>query len=117
MAASKTRIDWALFLLRIVVGAGLLLHAIPELRTGGANFHHAAQLGGALAEAIGGVLVLIGLFQPIVCLVMVILLAAPLVEGWIHGAPLLGHLDLLLRIFTVGACGLGGPGKWGLGKG
>ncbi|HZU52699.1 MAG TPA: hypothetical protein VFF77_02315 [Holophagaceae bacterium] len=117
MAASKTRIDWALLLLRIVVGAGLLLHALPELRSGGASFHHAAQLGGALAEAIGGVLVLIGLFQPIVCLVMVILLAIPLVDGWIHGAAIFGHLDLLLRIFTVGACGLGGPGKWGLGKG
>lgn len=116
MAASKTRIDWALLLLRIVVGAGLLLHALPELRSGGATFHHAAQLGGALAEAIGGVLVLIGLFQPIVCLVMVILLAIPLVDGWIHGAAIFGHLDLLLRIFTVGACGLGGPGKWALGK-
>lgn len=117
MAASKTRIDWALLLLRIVVGAGLLLHALPELRSGGANFHHVAQLGGALAEAIGGVLVLIGLFQPIVCLVMVILLAIPLVDGWIHGAAIFGRVELLLRIFTVGACGLGGPGKWGLGKG
>ncbi len=116
MAASKTRIDWALFLLRIVVGAGLLLHAIPELRTGGANFQHAAHLGGALAEAIGGVFVLIGLFQSIVCLVMVILLAWPLVDGWLHGAALLSHVDALLRLLTVAACGLGGSGKWGLGK-
>ena len=116
MAASKTRIDWALLLLRIVVGAGLLLHAIPELRSGGANFHHAAQLGGALAEAIGGVLVLLGLFQSIVCLVMVILLAVPLVDGWIHGAAPLAHVEALLRLLTVAACGLGGPGKWGLGK-
>ena len=117
MAASKTRIDWALFLLRIVVGAGLLLHAIPELRTGGADFHHAAQLGGALAEGIGGVLILIGLFQPVVCLVMAVLLAWPLVNGWVHGAAPLAHMEALLRLLTVAACGLGGPGKWGLGKG
>ena len=116
MAASKTRIDWALLLLRIVVGTGLLLHALPEIRSGGADFHHAAQLGGALAEAIGGALVILGLFQPIVCLVMVVLLAIPLVDGWIHGARLFAHVDLILRILTVGACGLGGPGKWGLGK-
>ena len=116
MAASKTRIDWALLLLRIVVGEGLLLHAIPELRSGGATFHHAAQLGGALAEAIGGVLILIGLFQAIVCLVMVVLLAVPLVDGWIHGAAPLAHIEALLRLITVAACGLGGPGKWGFGK-
>ncbi len=116
MAASKTRIDWALLLLRVAVGAGLLLHAIPELRSGGATFHHAAQLGGALAEAIGGALILLGLFQPIVCLILVVILAIPVVDGWIHGGAVLGHLDHLLRVLTVGACGLGGPGKWGLGK-
>ena len=117
MAASKTRIDWALLLLRLAVGLGLLLHALPELRTGGANFHHAALLGAALAQAIGGVLILIGLFQPVVCLILVIVLAIPMVDGWFHGAAFLGHLDLLLRVLTVGACGLGGPGKWSLGKG
>ena len=117
MAASKTRIDWALFLLRLAIGAGLLLHAIPELRTGGASFQHAAQLGGALAEAIGGVLILLGLFQGLVCLVVGALMAWPIAEGWIHGGPVLGHLDGLLRLLTVAACGLGGPGKWGLGKG
>ena len=116
MAASKTRIDWALLLLRVVVGAGLLLHAIPELRSGGANFHHAAQLGGALAEAIGGVLILLGLFQSVVCLIMAILLLWPLANGWIHGAGPMAHVDALLRLLTVAACGLGGPGKWGLGK-
>lgn len=116
MAASKTRIDWALLLLRVAVGAGLLAQAIPALRFGGTDFHHAAQLGGALAEAIGGVLVLLGLFQPVVCLVLVVILAIPMVDGWFHGAPLLAHLDRLLRILTVAASGLGGPGKWGLGK-
>ena len=116
MAASKTRIDWALFLLRLVVGAGLLLHAIPELRTGGADFHHAAQLGAALAEAIGGVFVLLGLFQPIVCLVRVVLWAGPYVNGWIHGAAIFGHWEGWMRILTVAASGLGGPGKWSVSK-
>ncbi len=117
MAASKTRIDWALLLLRVAVGLSLLIHAVPELRAGGATFHHAAQLGAALAQAIGGALILLGLFQPVVCLILVIVLAVPMVDGWFHGAPLLGHLELLLRILTVGACGLGGPGKWSLAKG
>ncbi|MBS1765835.1 MAG: hypothetical protein JST05_00310 [Acidobacteria bacterium] len=117
MSASKTRIDWALLLLRVAVGLGLMIHAIPALRTGSASFHHAAQLGAALAQAMGGVLILIGLFQPVVCLVLVIVLSVPLVDGWFHGAPLLGHLDLLLHILTIGACGLGGAGKWGLSKG
>ncbi|HET8900953.1 MAG TPA: hypothetical protein VFM84_03355, partial [Holophagaceae bacterium] len=62
------------------------------------------------------VLILLGLFQPVVCLVLVVILAVPVVDGWIHGGAAFGHLDRLLHILTVGACGLGGPGKWGLGK-
>ena len=117
MAASKTRLDWALFLLRLAVGLGFLLHGLAALRGGGATFQHAVQLGGALAEAIGAVFILIGLFQGAACLVLGCLMGWPLVEGWVHGAAPFAHVDALLRLLTVAACGLGGPGKWGLGKG
>jgi hypothetical protein len=115
--SSSNRQSWALLLLRVAVGLGFLLHALSELRTGDATFHHAAALGGALAEAIGAVLILIGLFQGVACLVLGGLLAWPLVMGWIHGAPLLARIDLVLRLLGIAACGVGGPGKWGLGKG
>ncbi len=44
MAASKTRIDWALLLLRLAVGGAAILHGFTVLRgAGGAiTFAHAA---------------------------------------------------------------------------
>ena len=116
MAASKTRIDWALLLLRLAVGGAAILHGFTVLRgAGGAiTFAHAATWGLALGELVCGALVLLGVWMALAGSVLLLILGWPLVHAWLHGAGLLSNLSGLFRLLTVAACALGGGGKWAL---
>lgn len=116
MAASKTRIDWALLLLRLAVGGMAVLQAASVLRGahGAITFAHAATWGHALAELVCGALLLVGLWVPVAGGALALLLGWPLVHGWLHGAGFLTHLSGLFRLLTGLACALGGGGKWAL---
>jgi hypothetical protein len=116
MAASKTRIDWALLLLRLAVGGMAVLQALTFLRGahGAITLAQASTWGLALGEMACGAFILVGLWVPLVGAVLVALLGWPLVHGWIHGAGLLSNLGGFFRLLAGLACALGGGGKWAL---
>ncbi len=116
MAASKTRIDWALLLLRVAVGGMAVMQAFAVLRGahGAITFAHAAVWGLALGELICGTLLLLGLWVPLAGGILAAVLAWPLVHGWLHGASILSNLGGLFRLLVGLACALGGGGKWAL---
>lgn len=118
MATSKTRVDWALLLLRTALGLGFLLHAIPAVRYGSSSptFANAGHWFWVLAELVGGSFMLLGLWMPWVCLPLLLVIGEPLVHGWLHGEAPLARPDALVRLLTLLASALGGPGKWALGK-
>ena len=117
--SSSTRQSWALLILRVAVGLGFVLHAIPAIRGGGpaptfANFSHWAWI---LAELLGGGLMILGLLMPWVCLPLLFVLGAPLVQGWMHGAGPLSRPEALLQLMFLIASAVGSPGKWAISKG
>ena len=114
MAASKTRVDWSLLLLRLAVGGMGLLQGLAVLRHahGAISFGNAAVWGLALLEMICGLFVLIGLWTWLAAAVLVGLVGWPLVHGWLHGAGILASPAGLFRLLTTLACALGGGGKW-----
>jgi hypothetical protein len=116
MAASKTRIDWALFLLRLAVGGMALLQATSTLRHahGAITFDHAATWGLALGELIGGALIVAGIWVPLAGGLLALVLGWPLVHGWMHGVGPLSNPGGLFRLLVGLACALGGGGKWAL---
>ncbi len=119
MSASKNRIGWALLLLRLGVGGLAIFQGLEPLRhaKGALTASNALFLGAALGEIICGALILVGLWMVPAVLGLLALVAWPLVHGWIHGAPVLGQPNALFRFLATSAAGLGGPGKWGIGKG
>jgi len=114
LAASKTRVDWSLLLLRLAVGGMALLQGFGMLRHahGIPSFGHALGLGLALLEMICGFLVLIGLWTWLAAAVLAGLAGWPLVYGWMHGVGALSNPATLSRLLTALACALGGGGKW-----
>jgi len=114
MAASKTRTDWALFLLRLAVGGMAVLQGFQVLRHahGAITMAHASTWGWALGELVCGVLILVGLWVPLIGLILVAVLGWPLVHSWIHGAGLLSNLGGLFRLLVGLACAIGGGGMW-----
>jgi len=118
MAASKNRIDWALLVLRLGVGGAAILHGLGPIRhaKGAATMANAIHLGQALAEVLCGALVIVGVWMIPAVLGIMALIGWPLVHGWLHGAPVLGDPQGLFRFLGTLASGLGGAGKWGLGK-
>ena len=114
MAASKTRVDWSLLLLRLAVGGMALLQGFGMLRYahGIPSFAHALGLGLALLDMICGFLVLIGLWTWPAAAVLIGLAGWPLVHAWMHGAGALSNPAGLFRLLTALACALGGGGKW-----
>jgi len=114
MAASKTRIDWALFLLRLAVGGMAVMQAFAVLRGahGAINMAHASTWGFALGEMVCGALILLGIWVPLAGGILALVLGWPLVHGWMHGAGLLANLGGLFRLLVGLACALGGGGKW-----
>ncbi len=118
MAASKNRIDWALLLLRAGVGGLAIHHGLQPLlhARGAVTLGNAIQLGYALLEVLCGALILVGLWMIPAVLGILALVCWPLIHGWLHGAPVLGQPNALFRLLATLACGLGGAGKWGIGK-
>jgi uncharacterized membrane protein len=119
MAASKTRIDWSLFFLRLAVGGmaffmgfePLMRSRIPD------TLAHAGQWGLHLAEMLCGIFMLLGLWMPVASLGLTLIIGWPLVSGWMHGAPFLGNLHGLFLLLVAFASALGGAGKWAVGRG
>ena len=116
MAASKTRTDWALFLLRLAVGGMAVLQGFEVLRHahGAITLAHASTWGWALGELVCGALILVGLWVPLMGLILVAVLGWPLVHSWIHGAGLLSNLGGLFRLLVGLACAIGGGGMWAM---
>ena len=116
MAASKTRTDWALLLLRLAVGGRAVLQGFTALRQahGAITFAHAANWGWALGEMICGAFLLLGLWVPLAGGLLAAVLGWPLVHGWIHGAGILSNPGGLFRLLTGLACAVGGGGLWAL---
>jgi hypothetical protein len=117
MAASSTRTDWALLLLRLAVGGMAVLQGFIVLRHahGAITLAQAATWGLALGELVCGVLILNGLWVLLAGGILVALLGWPMVHGWIHGASLLSNLGGLFRLLVGLACAIGGAGKWAVG--
>lgn len=116
MAASKTRIDWALFLLRLAVGGMAVLQGFTILRSahGAITMAHASTWGLALGELVCGALILLGIWVPLVGGLLVAVLGWPLAHSWIHGAGPLSNLPALFRLLVGLACAVGGGGKWAI---
>ena len=116
MAASKTRIDWALFLLRLAVGGMAVVQGFQVLRhaRGAITMAHASTWGLALGEMVCGSLILLGLWVPLAGAILAAVLGWPLIHAWMHGAGLLSNLGALFRLLVSLACALGGGGKWAL---
>ena len=114
MAASSTRTDWALFLLRLAVGGLAALQGFSALRHahGAITLAQASTWGLALGELVCGALVLVGLGVLLAGGLLAVLLGWPLVHGWIHGARALADPGGLFRLLVVLACAIGGGGKW-----
>lgn len=118
MAASKTRIDWSLFLLRLAVGGMALLSGLRPLLGARvpANLEQLGHWGLSLAEMLCGVFMLLGLWMPLAGLGLTLIVGWPLAHGWLHGAPVLGNLNGLFLLLVTAASALGGAGKWALGR-
>jgi uncharacterized membrane protein YphA (DoxX/SURF4 family) len=118
MAASKTRTDWALFLLRLAVGGMAVVQGFEVLRHahGAITFAHVGTWGWALGELVCGALILVGLWVPLVGAILALVLGWPLVHGWIHGAGPLSNLGGLFRLLVGLACAIGGGGMWAVGR-
>jgi len=116
MAASKTRIDWALLLLRLAVGGMAVVQGFSVVRHahGAITMAHAATWGLALGEMVCGALILLGVWVPLAGGLLAGLLGWPLVHGWLHGAGPLANLAGLFRLLVSSACAVGGGGKWAL---
>jgi uncharacterized membrane protein YphA (DoxX/SURF4 family) len=118
MAASKNRIDWALLLLRLAAGGMALLQGLETLRhaKGAITAANAVHLALVLGEIVCGALVLVGVWMIPAVIGLLAVMGWPLVHGWLHGAPVLGQPSALFRFLATLASGIGGAGKWALGK-
>ncbi len=118
MAVSKSRLDASRFFLRLSIGCMAILSGFEAIR------HSAfpSTLGGAghwalhLTEMLCGALIVLGLLMPAASAVLTLVVAYPLVLGWMHGAPILGNLHGLFLLLVVLSAALGGAGQWALGR-
>jgi uncharacterized membrane protein len=118
MAASNTRIDWALLLLRLAVGGLAWLQGFTAVRHahGTLSLAQAGALVAALGEVICGALILFGIWVPLAGGLLAALVGWPLAQGWIHGAAPLGNSGGVFRLLVTLACAIGGGGRWALSR-
>jgi uncharacterized membrane protein YphA (DoxX/SURF4 family) len=118
MAVSKNRIDVSRFLLRLAIGGMAIWWGFDALRHSSfpATFMQVAYGLLHLIELVCGLLVVIGLLMPAASLVLAVVVAWPLVAGWLHGAPLLGNLHGLFLLLVTLAAAVGGAGRWAVGR-
>ncbi|HOD32450.1 MAG: hypothetical protein BWY56_02298 [Acidobacteria bacterium ADurb.Bin340] len=119
MAASKSRIDTALLLLRIAVGGFAVLQGLQTLQRTGwrPNFSHASTLGLALLKVVCGALTLGGLWMLPAGICLAALALTPGVQSLAHGGSPLAHASSLFHGLAALATGLAGGGRWSLGRG
>ncbi len=116
MAASKDRTDWALLLLRLVVGGYAIQHGLSPLlhARGSLLIPNVLRLGIALLEVVCGGLMIVGVWMIPVSITLLVLIGWPLVQVLTHGSSVKGNEPTLFRFFATLAAGLGGSGKWSL---
>ena len=119
MAASKTRIDWSLFCLRLAVGGMAFFAGFEPLRHAAlpGSLALAGHWGLHVAEMLCGVFMVLGLWMPVASLGLTLIIGWPLALGWLHGAAFLGNLHGLFLLLVAFASALGGAGKWAVGRG
>lgn len=118
MAASKTRIDWSLFCLRLAVGGMAFLAGFEPLSHSAlpSTLAQAGHWGLHLAEMLCGIFMLLGLWMPLASIGLTMIIGWPLAQGWLHGAAVLGNLHGLFLLLVAFASALGGAGKWAIGR-
>jgi hypothetical protein len=118
MAVSKDRIDFSHLLLRLAIGGMAILLGFEALRHSGlpSTLWQAGYWMLHLVEMLCGMLILIGFLMPAASLVVTVIVGWPLVDGWVHGAPLLGNLHGLFLLLVTLATALGGAGRWAVGR-
>lgn len=118
MAASKTRIDWSLFCLRLAVGGMAFLAGFEPLSHSAlpATLAQAGHWGLHLAEMLCGIFMLLGLWMLVASVGLTLIIGWPLAQGWLHGAAFLGNLHGLFLLLVAFASALGGAGKWAIGR-
>ncbi len=117
--ATSNRAAWALLILRIAVGFLFLASALLQLRGAGGpiTMAHALKWGLLLLQAICGTLVMIGVWVPVACIPLFCLHGWPVVQSLLRGSNPTALRHELLTLASILACGIGGAGKWGVGKG
>lgn len=118
MAASKARIDTALLLLRLAVGGLALLQGLQLLGRAGwkPTPGHAAALGLALLKVVCGALTVAGVWMLPAGLCLAALASFPAVQGLARGGALLAQATPIFHALAALAAGLGGGGRWSLGR-
>lgn len=118
MAVFRTRIDSSRLLLRVAIGGMAMLLGFEAVKHAGVP--HTLVAAGYwlvhLTEMSCGLLLLIGFWMPIASVVLTLSVDWSLVDGWIHGASLLGNLQGLFLLLVTLATALGGAGKWAVGR-
>lgn len=118
MSASKHRTDWAMLLLRLAVGGMAVMHGVELLRHTrvAPTFESAFRLGSAILEVACGGLMIVGVWMVAACIGLLAVIAWPLVFSGLRGLPMLAQPSTIFRALVTLAAGVGGAGKWGLGK-
>ncbi len=118
MAASKNRIDWSLFCLRLAVGGMAFLAGLEPLMRAPfpASIHSAVPWLLHITEMLCGVLMVLGLWMGPASIILALIIGVPLALAWAQGAPVFGNLHGLFLLLVALASALGGAGKWALGR-
>lgn len=116
--ATSNRASWALLILRIAVGFLFLASALLQLRSAGGpiTMAHSLKWGLLLIQAICGTLVMIGVWVSVACVPLFCLHGWPVLQGLLRGANPTVLRHELLTMASILACGIGGAGKWGMGR-
>jgi len=117
--ATSNRSSWALLILRIAVGFLFTASALVQLRyAGGAiTMAHAMKWGLLLLQAVCGTLVMLGAWVSVACVPLFCLHGWPVVLALVRGVNPTALRHEILTLASILACGIGGAGKWGLGRG
>ena len=118
MAVSKARLNGALLLLRIAIGAMAMFRGFEVIRHA-ALPHDLSQMVHLLfgvLEVFFGLFIIIGLLMPWPNIVLTVVIGWPVFEGWMQGAPLLSNLYSLFLLLVTLASALGGAGRWAIGR-
>jgi len=118
MAVSNDRLDFSRLMLRLAIGGMAIWIGFESIRHSGlpATLWQAGHWFLHFVEMLCGFLIVLGLLMPVASLVLTVLMAWPLVAGWLHGAALLGNPQGLFLLLVTLAAALGGAGRWALAR-